>query len=65
MSEHAQPHESLQLTVVRESSKNYQSYLRKKIGIAENNSLLSKIRKLTQERLSRKHKQSKDTAGFN
>jgi hypothetical protein len=65
MSEHAQPHDSLQLIVVRESSKNYQSYLRKKNDIAENNTLLSKIRKLTQQRLPRKHEQSKDTAGFN
>jgi hypothetical protein len=65
MSEHTQPHESLHLTVVRESSKNYQSYLRKRTDLAENDSLLSKIRKLTQERLSMKHKQSRDTAGFN
>lgn len=65
MSEYAEPHESLHLTVVRESSKNYQSYLRKRNDLAENNSLLSRIRKLAQERLSKKGKQSRDTAGFN
>lgn len=65
MSEHAEPHESLHLTVVRESSKNYQSYLRKRSDLAENNSLFSKIRKLTLERHSRKNKQSKDSTGFN
>ena len=65
MSEHVEPHDSLHLTVVRESSKNYQSYLRKKKDLTEPNSLITKIRKILVEKNQAKRTQLRDTAGFN
>ena len=65
MSEHTEPHESLQLTVVRESSKNYRSYLRKRKDLAEPNSLITKVKKILTEQKQFKKMQSRDTAGFN
>jgi hypothetical protein len=67
MSEHSQPHESLHLTVVQESAKNYSSFLRKRKNLAEKRSILSSLRKLfTEEREPNKqHPHTADAAGFN
>jgi len=67
MSEHSEPHESLQLTVMRESAKNYKSFLRKRKNVTERHSILSSLRKLFTEELEpdRQHPHSADAAGFN
>ncbi len=67
MSEHSQPHESLHLTVVQESAKNYQSFLNKKKNLAEKRPILSTLRKLFSEELepNKQHPHSADAAGFN
>ena len=65
MSEHVEPHDSLHLTVVRESSKNYQSYLRKKKDLTEPDSLITQIRRILIEKKQAKRAQSRDTVGFN
>ena len=67
MSEHSEPHESLHLTVVQESAKNYQSFLNKKKNLTEKRSIISALRKLFAEQLEpfKQHPHSADTAGFN
>jgi len=67
MSENSEPHESLHLTVVRESAKNYHSFIRKKNGPTEKRSIMSIIRRLFAEELEPKkqHPHSADAAGFN
>ncbi|OLE90486.1 MAG: hypothetical protein AUF79_10330 [Crenarchaeota archaeon 13_1_20CM_2_51_8] len=67
MSEHSEPHESLHLTVVQESAKNYQSFLNKKKNLTEKRSIISTLRKLFSEELepNKQHPHSADTAGFN
>ena len=66
MSEHIEPHESLHLTVVRESSKNYQSYLRKRKSLAERDSFMSNIRRfLSEEAKTKKRLRPNDAAGLN
>jgi hypothetical protein len=67
MSEHSEPHESLHLTVVQESAKNYHSFLHKRKNLAEKRSILSSLRKLFAEELelNKQHPHSADSAGFN
>jgi hypothetical protein len=67
MSEHSEPHESLHLTVVQESAKNYKSFLNKKKNLTEKRSIISTLRKLFAEELepNKQHPHSADTAGFN
>jgi hypothetical protein len=67
MSEHSEPHESLQLTVMQESAKNYRSFARKKNNPAEKRSIISKIRRLFAEELepNKQHQHTADAAGFN
>jgi hypothetical protein len=68
MSEHTEPHESLHLTVVQESAKNYHSFLHKrKDFLTEKNSIVSKLRKLFAEDLepNKRHPNSADAPGFN
>jgi hypothetical protein len=67
MSEHSEPHESLHLTVVQESAKNYHSFIRKGKGLSEKRSIISKLRKLFAEELepNKQHPHSADAAGFN
>jgi hypothetical protein len=67
MSEHSKPHESLHLTVVQESAKNYHSFLRKRRDPTEKRSILSTLRKLFSEELepNKQHPHSADAAGFN
>ena len=67
MSEHSEPHESLHLTVVQESSKNYKSFIRKKKDQTEKRSIMSMIRRLFAEELepNKQHPHSADAAGFN
>jgi hypothetical protein len=67
MSQHSEPHESLHLTVVQESAKNYHSFLRKRKDAAEKRSIISALRKLFTEELepNKQHPHSADAAGFN
>jgi len=67
MSEHSEPHESLHLTVVQESAKNYYSFLRKKKELTEKRSIISTLRKIFSEESepNRQHPHSADAAGFN
>jgi hypothetical protein len=67
MSEHSEPHESLHLTVVQESAKNYKSFLRKGKNLAERRSILSSLKKLFTEELepNKQHPHAADAAGFN
>ncbi len=67
MSEHSEPHESLHLTVVQESAKNYHSFLRKRKDLTEKRSIISKLRKLFADELEpdKQHPHSADPAGFN
>jgi hypothetical protein len=67
MSEYREPHESLHLTVVKESAKNYHSFLCKRKDQAEKRSALSSLRKLFTEELEpyRQHPHTSDAAGFN
>ena len=67
MSEHSEHHESLHLTVVQESAKNYKSFIRKRKDLTEKQSIISKLRKLFTEELepNRQHPHSADAAGFN
>ena len=67
MSEHSDSHESLHLTVVQESAKNYHSFLRKRKDQVEKRSILSSLRKLFAEELepNRQHPHTADAAGFN
>jgi hypothetical protein len=67
MSEHSEPHESLHLTVVQESAKNYHSFLRKRKELTEKRSIISTLRKIFSEELepNRQHPHSADAAGFN
>jgi len=67
MSEYSDPHESLNLTVVRESAKNYHSFIRKKQDQTERRSIMSMIRRLFAEELepNKQHPHSSDAAGFN
>jgi hypothetical protein len=67
MSEHSEPHESLHLTVVQESAKNYHSFLRKRKDLTEKSSIISKLRKLFAEELepNKQHPHTADAAGFN
>jgi len=67
MSEHSEPHESLHLTVVRESAKNYYSFIRKKKDQTEKRSIMSMIRRLFAEELepNKQHPHSADTVWFN
>ena len=59
--------ESLHLAVVRESAKNYHSFLRKRKDQVEKPSILSSLRKLFAEELepNRQHPHTADAAGFN
>lgn len=67
MSEHSEYHESLHLTVLRESAKNYRSFARKKKNLSEKRSILSSLRKLFTEELepNKQHPHTADAAGFN
>jgi len=66
MSEHSQPHESLHLTVVQESAKNYQLFLHKRKDLTEKRSIISKIKIiLTKEDPVKQSPNPADTAGFN
>jgi len=66
MSEHSEPHESLHLTVVQESAKNYHSFLHKRKNLAEKRSIISKLRRiLTEEDSVEQSPRAADTAGFN
>jgi hypothetical protein len=67
MSEHSEPHESLHLTVVQESAKNYQSFLNKKKNPTEKRSIISTLRKLFAEQLEpgKQRPHSAGAAGFN
>jgi len=67
MSEYSEPHESLNLTVMRESAKNYHSFIRRKKDQTEKRSVISMIRRLFAEELepNRQHPHSGDAAGFN
>ncbi len=67
MSEHLEPHESLHLTVVQESAKNYRSFLHKKKDLTEKRSIISKLRELFAEESepNKQHPHSSDAAGFN
>ena len=67
MSEYSEPHESLHLTVVKESAKNYYSFLREKRDQVEKRSILSSLKKLFTEELEpyKQHPHTADAAGFN
>ena len=66
MSEHSEPHESLQVTVVQESAKNYHSFPRKRKDLTEKKSIISKLRRiLTEEAPAEQSPRPADTAGFN
>jgi hypothetical protein len=67
MSEHSEPHESLHLTVMQESAKNYHSFLRKRKDLTEKSSIISKLRKLFAEELepNKQHPHTADAACFN
>ena len=67
MSEYSEPHESLNLTVVRESAKNYRSFIRKKKAQTERRSIMSMIRRLFAEELeaNKQRPRNVDAAGFN
>lgn len=67
MSDHTEPHESLHLTVVSESAKNYRLYQRKRRETAEEHSMISKLRKLLAEDKEEIEQSSdhRDTLGFN
>ncbi len=65
MSEHTEPHESLHLTVVSESRKNYTSFQKKRKTLTENTSLISKLKKLLIEEPVKKDLPSQDRLGFN
>ena len=66
MSEHSEPHESLHLTVVQESAKNYHSFLHKKNELREKRSIISKLRRiLTEEEQVEQSPRPVDAVGFN
>jgi len=66
MSEHSEPHESLHLTVVKESAKNYHYFLHKRNDLTEKKSIMSKLRRiLTEEDPAERSPRPADTAGFN
>jgi len=68
MSEHSEPHESLHLTVVQESAKNYHSFLHKRNDLTEKEkkSIISKLRRiLTEEDPVEQSPRLADTAGLN
>jgi len=66
MSEHSEPHESLHLTVVQESAKNYHLFLHKRKDLTEKKSIISKLRRiLTEEDPVEQSPRPADTAGFN
>lgn len=66
MSEHSRLHESLHLTVVQESAKNYQSFLHKRKDLTEKRSIIFKLRIiLTKEDPVEQSPHPADTAGFN
>jgi type III secretory pathway component EscR len=66
MSDLSDPHESLSLTVVKESAKNYRSFIRKKKN-PQNRSFISSLRKIFTEELEpdRQHPHASATMGFN
>ena len=65
MSEHKEPHESLHLTVVSESRRNYLSFQKKRKTLSENTSLVSKLKKLLiDQKPVKKNPESRDL-GFN
>jgi hypothetical protein len=66
MSEHSEPHESLQVTVVQESAKNYRSFPRKRKDLTEKKSIISKLKRiLIEEEPAEQSLRPADTAGFN
>jgi hypothetical protein len=67
MSEYSEPHESLHLTVVQESAKNYHSFLREKRDQVEKRSILRFLRELFTEGLEpcKQHPHTSDAARFN
>jgi hypothetical protein len=67
MSEYSELHESLHLTVVQESAKNYHSFLREKRDQVEKRSILSSLKKLFTEELEpyKQHPHTADAARFN
>ena len=66
MSEHSKPHESLHLTVVQESAKNYHSFLYKRKDLTEKKSIISKLKRiLIEEDPAEQSLRPADTAGFN
>jgi hypothetical protein len=66
MSEHSEPHESLQVTVVQESAKNYRSFPRKRKDLTEKKSIISKLKRiLIEEEPAEQSLGPADTAGFN
>jgi len=66
MSEHSEPHESLQVTVVQESAKNYHSFPHKRKDLTEKKSIISKFKRiLIEEDPAEQSLRPADTAGFN
>jgi hypothetical protein len=66
MSEHSEPHESLHLTVVQESAKNYHSFIHKRKTLTEERSIISRLKRiLTEEDPVEQSLRQVDTAGFN
>jgi hypothetical protein len=66
MSEHSEPHESLHLTVVQESAKNYHSFIHKRKALTEKRSIISRLKRiLTEEDPVEQSLRQVDTAGFN
>ena len=66
MSEHSEPHESLHLTVVQESAKNYHLFLHKRNDLTGKKSIMSKLRRiLTGEDPVEQSPRPADTVGFN
>ena len=66
MSEHSEPHESLHVTVVQESAKNYHSFAHKRKDLTEKKSIISKLKRiLIEEEPAEQSLRPADTAAFN